>query len=177
MTTFRIQKASELSASESASLRVLGEEAFKPQDEIDRQSREKEWAPPQIHIAGWDNNEAVCHVGVTLRTGTLNGIEVAIGGIGGVATLRRFQRQGLASKGLELANDVLKEHSLDFGLLVCRDRMIPFYGQRGWSLYTDPVSITQRGQTMPFSVVSVMVCSLGYAPAIEGTIDLKGPPW
>ncbi len=99
--TFRVREASELSASESASLRRLDAEAFVSEDEIDLLGRKMEWAPPRWHLACWNNDEAICHVGIILRTGTLNGVEVAIGGVGGVATSPASQGKGLSSEGLE----------------------------------------------------------------------------
>ena len=168
--TFRVREASELSASESASLRRLDAEAFVSEDEIDLLGRKMEWAPPRWHLAYWNNDEAICHVGIILRRGTLNGVEVAIGGVEGVAT-------SPASEGLVRALDFLKELSVDFGLLICREELIPFYRKRGWNLYTDPVAIIQSGKRTFFSLSSVMVCPIGIASKIEGTIDLNGPPW
>ncbi len=175
--TFRVREASELSASESASLRRLDAEAFVSEDEIDLLGRKMEWAPPRWHLACWNNDEAICHVGIILRTGTLNGVEVAIGGVGGVATSPASQGKGLSSEGLVRALDFLKELSVDFGLLICREELIPFYRKRGWNLYTDPVAIIQSGKRTFFSLSSVVVCPIGIASKIEGTIDLNGPPW
>lgn len=172
---FRLQDAQSLTAEELAALRRLHAEAFGTNTPGNPAAREMEWCLPDWHLIYGDRAEPLCHIGIVIRTGKLVRAEVRIGGIGDVGTSPSHRREGLASTGLALAQQFLKERALHFGLLVCRDEMVPFHKRLGWRPYSEPVFVTRFGERIQFTLSPVMV--LETSGPVSGAIDLCGPPW
>jgi GNAT superfamily N-acetyltransferase len=171
---FRLQRAEDITSEEIAALRQLHVESFAGIPGLT--SISTEWSSPEWRITTWEADKPLSNIGIVLRRGTIAGREVDIGGIGAVATLPSERPRGLASQGLAQAMEFLHDHGASFGLLVCREMMLPFYGRLGWRSYTDPVFVMRFGERVRFDLSPVMVIELGEA-RVEGEIDLCGPPW
>ena len=103
--------------------------------------------------------------------------EVAIGGVGGIATPPDHRGKGYAPLGMERAVDFLKDSGAAFGLLVCRDELIGYYTRLGWRLFEGTMLNTQRGEPEVFTFNNVMVGDLNSPAPTAGVIDLRGPAW
>jgi len=160
-----------LSQSESLALERLSAEAFPPEE------HDPQWARVDWHVLVWEGDEIVSHVEIVERTATVGGRPVRLGGIGGVATLKAFRRRGLAEAALKVAVDYMRQVlAVDFGLLICAETMLPYYGKFGWKLVARQMWIGQpQGRVLYDALIMVLpLCSLDW-PA--GGIDLCGPPW
>ena len=171
---FRLDPAADVPPDTQAALRELHKEAFGGMAPLT--TNRMEWTSPQWHITTWDGDKPTSHVGIVVRGGTLNGTPVTIGGVGDVGTSPSRRKEGLATIGLEIAKSFMQDQAVEFGLLVCRPSIVPFYASRGWSVHESAVFVSLFGERVLYSFSPVMVHPLALAP-VEGEIDLCGPPW
>jgi aminoglycoside 2'-N-acetyltransferase I len=123
-----------------------------------------------------DAGDVVCHVGIYGGPGTLDGKEVNIGGIGGVATREDARRQGYARRALGVALDELRNKGADFALLFCELHNLGFYERSGWHRFTGKIFCEQQSGRMAHDIGGAFVFDLKLA-ARDGAIDLCGLPW
>lgn len=155
-------------------------EAVYPPDENGEWAGAKiEWARPDMGVrvvdsSGW----LVSYVGVLTREGIYDGEPVMIGGIGGVKTHPDARGLGYAALGMEHATQwLLGQPEVDFGLLVCQDDLLGYYGNMGWKQFGGTLLTLQEGNTVEFTFNNVMTRDLAGEGPTEGVIDLLGPPW
>jgi len=137
------------------------------------------WSENDWYVLVNLDGQRVSHVGIVERTGTVNGQPVRLGGIGGVATLPDWRRRGYAEAALRAAAEFMRnELKVEFGLLVCSDQMMPYYGKLRWQLVEGPLMFDQPKGKITFDAntkIMVLPCNeLDWPP---GVIDLCGPPW
>ena len=89
---------------------------------VDRQN----WAVPQWHILiGDGQGQLVSHVGLVTRLCGCDGVDILLGGIGGVQTHPRERRKGYAGAGLQRAIEVLEDDMrVEMSLLFCGPQML-----------------------------------------------------
>src|SRR5207247_678240 len=126
---------------------------YPPEDVATWPGRAIEWAPAQWSVIGWDaEGAALCHVGVILREARWNERAVRVGGIGGVKTHPDSRGQGFASAAIRVAHDFFgNQQDVDFALLVCEPRLVPFYERLGFQLFPGTLLVTQQQATVPFT--------------------------
>jgi len=146
-------------------------EAFPPDD------LKVEWAKSDWHVLVWEGDELTSHVEIVERIATVGGQPVRLGGIGGLATRPQWRRRGLAEAAMKAAQSFLRDRlAVDFGLLICDEKMTHYYGKIGWKLVSRSLLIGQKkGKvTFPAPTMILPVCKDQWP---EGEIDLCGPPW
>lgn len=138
-----------------------------------------EWANSQ-----WDLTISTADLGLIHYTGLLARMArwqsraVHIGGIGGVKTHPDARGRGYASEALDRAVEFFRESiAVDFGLLVCDDRLVEFYEGQGWHLYGGSLFTHQLGKRAKFTFNRVMVRDITTDAPTHGELDLQGPPW
>ena len=79
---------------------------------------------------------------------------------------------------MKVAQETLRDPlAVEFGLLVCGEKMLPYYGKLGWKQVTAPMWIEEqpKGRVLfPGPIMILPVCRQDWP---EGEIDLKGKPW
>ena len=135
------------------------------------------WSKEDWYVLVKLDGLAVSHVGIVERTGTVNGQPVKLGGIGGVATLPEYRRQGYARFALETASTFMRGGlGVEFGLLICDHKMVPYYRRLGWHVVEGPLQFAQpKGQVTFTEPVMILPCNKHDWP--PGVIDLCGLPW
>ena len=160
-------------------LRQLSEAVYPPELASDWPGESMEWARPEMGVrvvdaSGW----LVSYVGVLTRQGLHDGTPVVIGGIGGVKTHPDARGLGYAALGMEHATQwLLDQPGVDFGLLVCQDELLSYYGNMGWKQFNGSLLTTQGDTSVEFTFNNVMTRDLAEEAPTEGIIDLLGPPW
>ena len=137
------------------------------------------FAQPELRVLIQDDSgDVVSHVGIVRREVTWNGRIMRAGGIGGVATRADRRGRGYASMALDAAIQTLRdEGSIDFALLFCEPRLVPFYAVRGWRPFEGDIYAEQPEQgRILFTAIAPHVLKIRQAP-LKGTIDLCGLPW
>jgi GNAT superfamily N-acetyltransferase len=174
-----LRPVAELTAEEQAALRSLSLAVYPPEDAATWPGRAIEWAPAQWSVIGWNaEGAALCHVGIILREARWNGRPVRVGGIGGVKTHPASRGRGFASAAVQVALDFFRnQDNVDFALLVCEPRLVPFYERLSWRCFQGELMVTQQQSRVPFTFNLPMTLPIRLQEALSGTIDLLGPPW
>jgi predicted acetyltransferase len=136
--------------------------------QVSCKNKKGQWDHPQMHLVMWDNDTAVCHVGLLLRRVKCDDNEVMLGGICGVTTRKDLRRQGLASK---LLADAVERLKLRIGIgvigLICSPLKVGFYSRFGFVQFKG-VAMFSRSSHLPLMLIGG-----------EGvkSMDLCGLPW
>ena len=174
-----LKPATELSKAERDALKALTAAVYPPEALATRPGRSFQWAPAQWSVLVWTAEDGlVAHAGIVTRAGTLDGVPVKIGGIGGVKTHPQAQGRGYASAALRrAATALLDDHHVAFSLLVCQAHLLPFYGRLGWLPFPGRLVVEQPGGPTVFTINHPMVLPGLHPAPREGVIDLRGLPW
>ncbi len=137
------------------------------------------WSNSDWYVLVKLDGQMASHVGIVERTGTVNGLPVKLGGIGGVATRLDLRRHGYAGAALRTAAEFMRDElKVEFGLLVCSDQRMPYYGKLGWQLVEGPLMFDQpKGKSTFDARTKIMVLPCNKHDWPPGVIDLCGPPW
>jgi aminoglycoside 2'-N-acetyltransferase I len=135
------------------------------------------WGQKKWHVLVWLGDELVSHVGLLTRDVRAGESVVSVAGVYSVMTAPDRRGNGHATAALRRAVEfMLSDLDADFGLLLCPDRMLPFYDALGWRKVEDTVVFDQpSGKTV--SVLNAMVLPLRGTSWPSGTLDFCGPPW
>ena len=174
-----LRRTSDLTTEDQAALRELSLAVYPPEIASAWPGRTIEWAPHQWSVIFTDaEEEAVCYVGIILREARWNERTVKIGGIGGVKTHPNARGRGLATAAIKQALDFLHEQGdVGFALLVCEQKLIPFYERLGWRRFDGSLFVTQMRARVPFTFLLPMTIPIRLRESVSGNIDLLGPPW
>jgi hypothetical protein len=135
------------------------------------------WKPKDLHIFVDVDDYPVTHVGLLQHIVAVGEQPVKVCGVGGVVTTLHAQGKGYATHAMRHAAHLMREElAADFGLLFCRDQLIPFYERLSWQKINDPVEIEQPSgpATSPMNVM-VLPCRAEAWPA--GCVKLNSLPW
>jgi aminoglycoside 2'-N-acetyltransferase I len=156
----------------------LSKAVYPPDEAADWPGRHIEWSRPEWGVAVRDEEgRLISYAALQLREATHDGADVVIGGVGGVMTHPDRRGQGYAGVAMQAAADFFAANGADFGLLVCEDRLIPYYRRLGWEVFQGEVVTLQHGEPTVFSFNRVMVKDVAATAPRQGVIDLHGPPW
>lgn len=136
-----------------------------------------QWSTDDWHVTVRVDEQVVSRVGIVQRVGAVNGSPVKLGGMGGVATRPEFRRCGYAKAAMQAAVAFMRDPlRVEFGLLICGEKMIPYYGKLGWQVVPGPMQFDQpKGKVTFTDTVMVLPCHQPAWP--PGVIDLCGLPW
>ena len=134
------------------------------------------WAAFDWYISVHAGNRIVSMAGVADRIGAVDDKPVRLGLVGAVFTLPEHRARGFASDVLRRATQLMTEElGCEFGVLLCTDRLVPFYQRLGWKQVTNPMRFERFGRS-EFATSKVMVFECAGRPLPAGTIDVKGLP-
>lgn len=133
--------------------------------------------PDTISIKVYCNDELVSFAAVFPRQIRFDDLEVNMGGFKSLMTPAQHQGRGFASCALREAQRVIFEELVaDVGMLLCFERMLKFYEDRGWERLRCPVVVTQaHGEIRwPFEAMALFQSNALRNPE---KIHLCGPPF
>lgn len=169
--TFEVHLTQTLSDDERRILLGWGDDIFDV-GQLDWHGRKKEW-----QLLGYAGGQLVSRVGVLKTVVNIAQQPMTVGGIGGVVTIPTAQRKGYARLLLQQAATFMTDTlQVEFGLLFCLPRLLPFYQRAGWQEVTSPVFIEQPAGHMasPVPMMWLACCSAQGWPA--GPVEI-GLPW
>lgn len=175
-----VQPVAAQSEAEREALRALTMAVYPPAERAaDSVQQRIAWASPEWGILVRDDAGAtVGYVGIVARDATLDGRTVRVGGIGGVKTHPAARGQGYARAALQRAATFMADElGAAFGVLVCREALLPFYGGLGWQPFAGTLLVEQPGGRVPFTFNRPLTLPLREAAPSGGTLDLCGLPW
>ena len=135
------------------------------------------WRPKDLHLLLEEDGRLVSHVGLLRHAVSAGRRSVDVAGVGGVVTVPEAQGRGYAQRGMRHAAEFFcREWGVEFGLLFCRDALVPFYERLGWQTVEEPVVIEQPdGEVESAMNVLVLPCDGRAWPA--GKVRLESFPW
>lgn len=135
------------------------------------------WQPKNIHIVCYENEQAASHVGMLQHTVKVNDQPISVGGIGGVITHPEHQGKGFAKVLMKEAENYFKKKwHLEFGMLFCFDRLLPFYKSMGWQHIQDDVYVFNKTEKVIWTD-EMMVLPLTAKQWPKGDVDIDGYFW
>ena len=136
-----------------------------------------QWRPKVWHFFVEEGGKVVSHVGVVEAAVRAGDREVKVGGIGGVVSVPEVQGRGHIHKTMQRAVEFMRhELQVEFGMLFCLPRLVPFYGRQGWLLLEETVEFEQPAGPVVSPFRSMILSWDGRAwPA--GKINVGGLPW
>ncbi len=160
-------------------LRKLTDAVYPPEEPDSWPGAVLDWSGPEMGVRVVDSDGwLVSYVGVLVRDSLHDEQPVRIGGIGGVKTHPDVRGMGLAALGMDKATEWLRDDArADFGLLVCQDELLDYYGRMGWKVFEGTLLTEQRGESRVFTFNRVMTRDLVAPGPTEGVIDIQGPAW
>jgi aminoglycoside 2'-N-acetyltransferase I len=179
MTSVTIKRLTDWGEEELADLSTLTRAVYPPGGDADWPGRHIEWSPAEWGIQVRDEgDDLVAYAGLVIRDGSHDGRPARIGGVGGVKTHPDHRRHGYAAEAMRSAHQFFSTaDEVDFGLLVCEDSLIPYYGRLGWLLFDGDLLTQQATGKVKFTFNRVMVNPVTRRAPDAGVIDLNGPPW
>ncbi|HEV7842883.1 MAG TPA: GNAT family N-acetyltransferase, partial [Pyrinomonadaceae bacterium] len=135
------------------------------------------WKAKDLHLFVDVDGRPVTHVGLLQHTISVGERPVKVCGVGAVVTELKAHGKGYASHAMRYAKTLMcKEWEVDFGLLFCRDPLVPFYECLGWQQLKEPVEVEQPSGPIQIPVnVMVLPCRAEAWPT--GHVKLNGLPW
>ncbi|MBC8170569.1 MAG: GNAT family N-acetyltransferase [Anaerolineae bacterium] len=127
-----------------------------------------------------DSGQWLCTLEIHQRTIRVGGVEIQVGGIGGVLTLPAYRGQGYAERAMRRAVLFIRDElHLPFGILFCFPALADYYERLGWQRVTaDPVYRDRSGAMRTFTDdMGTMFFETGSAGFPPGLVDLNGHPW
>jgi GNAT superfamily N-acetyltransferase len=115
----------------------------------------------EIHLIGFENEQLVSHVGLLKDVVQVAGQPVSVAGVGAVITIPPAQRKGYAQALLQRAATYMRDTlQVEFGVLFCLPRLLPFYQKLGWQEIQSPVFIEQpEGRVLSPVLVMWLPCT------------------
>jgi aminoglycoside 2'-N-acetyltransferase I len=169
--TVEIRVSEWMTEDEYRTLFEWGERIFGPLDGL------YEWRPKQRHLYVEEDGRLVGHVGLLADVVRVGDETVAVQGVGGVVTRPEAQGRGYARLALRRAVELMRaEPGAEFGMLYCRDELVPFYASLGWQLVEDESEFWQPAGRV-VSPFRVMVLQLGTRAWPKGRVIVEGLPW
>jgi hypothetical protein len=136
-----------------------------------------EWRSRDCHIMLYDDSYLASHVGLLKQTITVGGRPVVVGGVGAVITVLDRQGRGFARAAMRFAHDYMCDQlGVEFGMLFCFERLVPFYEPLGWRRLDVPVWVDQPSGPVEMPMVT-MVRPCGQAVWPPGPVELGSLPW
>lgn len=148
-----------------------GEKIFGPLDGL------YQWRAKTRHIFVEDDGLPVGHVGLLEASVSVGDESVEVCGIGSVVTRPEAQGRGYARRAMRRAEEIMRrETDAEFGMLYCRDELIPLYASLGWQLVKGENIFGQESGPVA-SPFNVMVLPLGEREWPAGKVVVEGLPW
>jgi GNAT superfamily N-acetyltransferase len=135
------------------------------------------YAPKEWRALAWVGDDLAGHAGIVRRAMRVGGMPLAVGGLSGVWTPAEWRGRGFGAAVVRAAAAFVRDElGADFGLLLCREAVAPFYQRLGWRPVAGPVVFDQPGGRVTWGM-TCLVLPCGPADWPAGEIDLCGLPW
>ena len=138
--------------------------------------REISWATPDWTIINYCKNKIATFYNIVEGTTTIDGRDFKVAGINNVITPTEFRGKGFSTETLIETKSFLFENlNADLALLLCADKLIPFYQRIGWYEVNCDVHFDQPTGNKIWTAKTMILTK---AEKISPTkIELNGLPW
>jgi len=182
MTSVDLRWTTELSAVDYAEMAVLFDSEYAGDWGPWNPKQGYGYARGELHCLGRDGGELVGYAASARRFVGVGRSEVVVAGIGGVLTGAAVRGRGVGRALLSVLQDAMRGSAIaDFGILGCREEVVPFYQSCGFTLVESVIRDVSPHDAMTVLETAgpTLICP-GTRPVEawpEGTVDLRGLPW
>ena len=136
-----------------------------------------EWAKPQWYLRMYHQDNVIGVLGILKRQVKVGKQRIQVGGICNVVIEADMRGKKLLKYMMRAAQDFIKnELTADFGLLLCRDEVVPIYQRYNWYLVDGSTFFDQKTGIQKYPK-KTMIVNLTEKQWPEGDIFLCGLPW
>jgi predicted acetyltransferase len=144
---------------------------------MDDELKDIQWSESDEMALGNIDDILVSQLGLVYRQIRVGETDLQVAGVGGVATHPLYQHRGYSSQLLVKTREILfNAQRVPFGLLICEEKLEPFYAACGWEKVADSLDYWQENQRHTLKT-PVMILSLDGQKWPAGVIDVCGSPW
>ena len=134
------------------------------------------WAAFDWYVTAEIDERVVSAAGIVDRRGAVGGVPAHLALLGGVFTAPEHRRRGLASDVVRRSTETItNELDCDFGVLMCRRELVPFYERLGWRYVSNHLEFVRFGKPGRYDG-PIMVCECAGRSLPAGPIDVMGLP-
>ena len=136
-----------------------------------------QWSTPEWYLIAKCEDKIIGRIGILRRAITVGREVFEVGGISGVIVSSEWRNKSISKLTMnEVATFIKDNLKLDFGLLLCRDEVVPVYEQCNWYIVKNNTVFSQStGEKIYSKNTMVIECRDKKWP--EGSINLNGLPW
>jgi aminoglycoside 2'-N-acetyltransferase I len=138
-----------------------------------------QWPKAALQLIVYEGQDWVTLVELHHRKIRVGGQEIYAGGVGGVLTRAEHRSKGYAKMAVRQATNYLcQEFGVEFGLLICKEYLVPYYAALDWQLVESKMFFEQDGEQRTFEHnIACMIYPCTEKPWPSGDIDMMGSPW
>lgn len=165
----RVQRVAELSAARRLAIRLWLHRAH---------GWREPWASFDWYVTAEAAGRRVGVACVVKREGQVGGAPARLCLLGGVYTVPELRGHGIGSAVVGRATRLMAEDvgcQCQYGVLICRDALVPFYERLGWRRVPNEMAFERFGEPGVIQG-SIMVRELTGRRLPPGTIDVRGLP-
>lgn len=172
----------ELSAGDYADMAVLFDSEYAPEWGPWDAKRGYGYARGELHCLARAEGELIGYAASARRFVGVGDEEVVVAGVGGVLTGAASRGQGLGQELIRALQEAMRGLApADFGLLGCREEVVPFYQSCGFSVIESAIKdVSPRdAMTVIVSRGPTLICpgTRSFEEWPGGLVDLRGLPW
>jgi predicted GNAT family N-acyltransferase len=136
-----------------------------------------EWAKPQWYLRMYHHDTVIGVMGILKRQVKVGKERIEVGGICNVVIKANMRGKKLLKYMMRNAQYFIKNQLMaDFGLLLCRDEVVPIYQRYNWYLVDGSTFFDQKTGIQKYPK-QTMILNLTEKQWPEGDIFLCGMPW
>lgn len=139
--------------------------------------RQTEWATPDWSFLAYEAGELVAYYNLVERIVRIDDAATRVVGVNNLVTMAGHRGRGHASRLLrETQPRWISELSVEAGVLLCADALLPFYSRLEWRRVSCPIVYAQRNGPRTWSESGMLwEPEGGRMPCRQ--LDLCGLPW
>jgi len=135
------------------------------------------WSNPKWYLLAKYNGNIIGRIGILKRSVIIENTAINILGLSGVIVIKDWRGKKILNLMMqeisEFARTTLK---LDFGLLLCRNEVIPIYEKYEWYKVDEITTFSQPAGKIIYSK-NTMIRNFSHKTWPTGPINLNGLPW
>jgi GNAT superfamily N-acetyltransferase len=136
------------------------------------------WAPPELWFVERGADGLDGFVGLLWREVIADTTPVRVGGIASLVVDPDRRGTGLGARLLDRALAEMRATPMvAAGLLLCAEKLVPFYARLGWQRVTTQVRCMQHGVEIDWPAAAMQRPLVAAGAAASATLRLNGLPW
>ncbi|MEV0096904.1 GNAT family N-acetyltransferase [Streptomyces sp. NPDC050738] len=134
------------------------------------------WLPKEDHFGIRLESRLVAHAGLLRLPLTIDGVDIPVVGMGGVAVAPDVRGRGLARRVVEAAIEHARTLGPSYGILFCRPPLVSLYERLGWHALDVDVRVEQPAGPVVMPLRTMWTPLHDGAQWPQGAVHLRSLP-